>query len=173
MGSEVRVNNLAAQTLATTLSQLEQDLDELKSSAPQYVGGASVRNYISQTANQYDYAAAILTQDPLNPGNTNMGRANWLITATAQHSNVSYAQFVVYMYIGGSTTAYLPSNYLADIVGGIGFQTRIIDVSTNPANASNQKTLSLQITGDRTRTCAWKVYVIGLDTSTISTVKTL
>lgn len=167
-----RLSGLAENAVEQMVSTLEQQQQDLKSGTPQYIGGAAIANFQSQTASQFDFTG-ILTQDPLNPTNHNMGRSNFIITATADHAPIFYGSIVIYMWVASTTSRYTPANYLSDLVGGIGFQTTFFNVSTVPASAENQKSFSLQVTGDRTRTVWWKAYLTGLDTATLGIVQTL
>lgn len=171
MADKNRVGNLSESKLSATLASLEQELNELKSSAPQFINGSDVVNFVTDTGSTYDFTGT-LSQDPTaSSGNS---RGVWLISATATHAATIYAQVLVTLYMGGAV--YHGSDGFFDLThpGPTVFRrfvTNVYDVPTTPADATNVRTWMFIVNGDTQRAISWKACVPALDNVTISIVR--
>lgn len=160
-----RVDDLDANTLPQFLDRMESDLVEMKSTY-QRIGGASVQQVITESANQYDWSG-VLPNDP--SGGPGIGFRVLKVTAISSKMENLYGSLTVKMFVGSPTNWYRPSNFLADVdVGSTGF---LLSVSPYVVNLDNrqEKSFLVWITGDDSTTIYLKYYVIASDSVTFST----
>jgi hypothetical protein len=161
MADSNRLDKLDESRLETTLATYEAELSELKSSAPQYVNGSDVTNFVTDTGSTYDFT-----------GTLTANRGVWLITATADAAATLYAQLLVLVYLNGALytadLGYYDLLHPGTAPVNIRFAETVYDAPTSPVSATNKRTWRLIITGDSHRTISWKAYVPALDIVSIT-----
>jgi hypothetical protein len=161
--SKTRLDRQAEEKLAQDVTNLEQQLNEIRSSAPQFIGGSSVRHYTSQAAGEFDWNG--LLNDPLMLGD---GGKLFLITATAQNMNVFYGYAQVDVYQTTSTNQYTSLSYMNDFAaGGSPITTNFVDAPNDTSQPEVKKWFA-EITGDSTKQLWVKFSVVGLDQATVT-----
>lgn len=164
-----RLKGLAENKLTTMVTDLETELAELKSSAPQFIDGSDVLNFMSDTGNQFDFNG-LLNQDTF--ASTGNSRGSWEIVVEADHADAIYANAIVYMWIASTASQYHPDSGFFDLThtggGNKRFVQNITDLPNSSVSDTNKKTFLLTITGDIVRNVWWKVYIPALDTCSIT-----
>jgi hypothetical protein len=158
-----RLDRLAENQLETALAGLEEQLGELRSGAAQFIGGASIVYYRSQTASSYDWTGQL--NDPSSSG---YGSKLFLVTATAQNMTNFWGQLDDDLYADTSTNLYDGLQYMTDYKNAnspIG--TQYTD-APNSSPTPNAKSWFVQLAGQSTRTLWIKFYVLALDTATVT-----
>jgi hypothetical protein len=161
--STARVNRMAETSLGTTLNELEAEVSELRAGAPQFIGGASIKYFQSQTAASADWTGTLP-----DPGGLGHGGKLFLVTATANTMPVFWGDVHNRLYADTVTNLYDGLQYLTDYkLNNSPLYTSYTDAPNN-ALLPNQKQWFCQLSGNGTRTLWIKFFVLGIDTATLT-----
>lgn len=163
--SGTRLDRLPRQQLITTLDTMETELEQLKVQA-QPLGTGSVRYFISQTADQYDFQA-VLPQDP--NASTGHSIVKLLVSATCQNMSANYATINADLFTGTTPTPYLPLQFLTDVRNGTTpLQINAYDVPNSTLTNGQQYQVLFVITYNTTTKVSVKFWALGLDVMTLT-----
>ena len=131
--ADKRTDRTIEETLQQSLDTIQTNLNQIKSPAPQIIGGGSIVSFLSDSGNPYDWTGN-LTRVGASP---NFGRAVFLISATAATMATLYANLNQQLFVGTPTTWYRPIDYMNDeIAGNIGFITGYLDTPAATTNSN-------------------------------------